>query len=320
MQEITMSRYASNIVFEDPISRFTDLNGYTMMVRALKTLFNVTFDLHDIQVTQPDEITTRWTMSLKVWELPWQPNLLFSGRSFYKVDPVTGIILQHKDVWDAINDNSYLSLEGMTHVLQQLMQVQLTPDLETPNYKVLRVAKDFEIRSYDPFIVAEVAMPAGASPTAGDGFTDLAGFIFGGNSQGMQMEMTTPVITRSPAYDSAAAAAAGLNGSNGRSSMQFPLERKFEDVESLPRPNNSRVYKKEQPGSFTAAIRFSGWPLDFEVANAERKLRTALLRDGLQPAAGYRLARYNEPTVLPFLRRNEVLIDLQNFSWPSHLY
>ena len=46
-------------MFEDPISRFTDINGYTFMIRALKTLFKVTFDLHDVTVTAPDEITTR---------------------------------------------------------------------------------------------------------------------------------------------------------------------------------------------------------------------------------------------------------------------
>jgi hypothetical protein len=65
-----------------------------------------------------------------------------------------------------------------------------------------------------------------------------------------------------------------------------------------------------------AALQFSGWPLDFEVVAAEKQLRAALVRDGLQPAMGYTLARYNEPTVPPFLRRNEVLIDLENYSWP----
>lgn len=27
----------------------------------------------------------RWTMGLKVWELPWQPTVLISGRSYYTV-------------------------------------------------------------------------------------------------------------------------------------------------------------------------------------------------------------------------------------------
>lgn len=43
------------------------------------------------------------------------------------------------------------------------MQVQLTPDLEQPDYQLLRVMKDYEIRYYEPFIVAETALPVGES-------------------------------------------------------------------------------------------------------------------------------------------------------------
>ena len=56
---------------------------------------------------------------------------------------------------------------------------------------------------------------------------------------------------------------------------------------------------------------------DFEVVQNERSLRDMLLRDGHRPLPGYNLARYNEPTVPPFLRRNEVLVQLPEFSWPA---
>lgn len=88
------------------------------------------------------------------------------------------------------------------------------------------------------------------------------------------------------------------------------------DVETLPQPNSNRVVKKQVPGRFVAAIRFSGLPFDWEVTTAERQLRQALARDGLQAAVGYSLARYNEPFVPPPVRRNEVLIDLVDFEWP----
>lgn len=151
--------------------------------------------------------------------------------------------------------------------------------------------------------------------------------------------------------------------------------------EALPAPIDSRVITKELAPSYVAALRFGGFPLDFEVTAAERRLREALIKDGLEPKAGYRyvvwsaprgsvtlqrwrclagrvagwhkgvhqftatlwalhvlaeaclavcfaliaglccccllcrLARYNEPwQPLPF-RRNEVLIDLQDFRW-----
>jgi hypothetical protein len=37
------------------------------------------------------------------------------------------------------------------------------PDLETPQYTVLRVTKDYEIRRYEPFVVAEAPMGPGSS-------------------------------------------------------------------------------------------------------------------------------------------------------------
>lgn len=73
------------------------------------------------------------------------------------------------------------------------------------------------------------------------------------------------------------------------------------------------VTRKMQEGGILAATSFSGIPLDFEVTDAERKLRAALLLDGRKPQAGYQLYRYNDPFTLPFLRRNEVLIAVEGF-------
>ncbi len=73
-----------------------------------------------------------------------------------------GLILSQTDTWDAINNNEYLSVEGVVHVLQQLLQVQLTPSLEGPSYSLLKVAKDYEIRRYSPFLVAEAPMSPGS--------------------------------------------------------------------------------------------------------------------------------------------------------------
>jgi SOUL heme-binding protein len=87
-------------------------------------------------------------------------------------------------------------------------------------------------------------------------------------------------------------------------------------VQGLPTPSNSRVSRTEVPPRYTAVARFSGWPLEWEVRGAESALRRALARDGLMAAPGYTLARYNDPLAPPFLRRNEVIIDLPEFEWP----
>lgn len=85
-----------------------------------------------------------------------------AGKSFYTVDPTSGLILTHTDVWDAVSDNSPLSLEAVQHVLRQVLQVQLTPDLEGPRYSVLKKAAEYEVRQYQPYVVAATPMPQGS--------------------------------------------------------------------------------------------------------------------------------------------------------------
>lgn len=62
LQNITTSRYAQDIQFEDPITCFNDLQGYVFMVRALRTLFNIKFDLHTMDITGPTELTARYVL------------------------------------------------------------------------------------------------------------------------------------------------------------------------------------------------------------------------------------------------------------------
>ncbi|KAI8463623.1 MAG: SOUL heme-binding protein-domain-containing protein [Monoraphidium minutum] len=299
---VTRSRYSGSLHFEDPITRLDSLDAYVLMVGALKTLFSITFELHTLEATGPDEITARWTMSCLVRPLPWQPTAVFTGRSFYKVDPASGLITSQRDTWDSLSNSSFLSLEALALLMRQALDLTQTPDLETPRYRVLKAGRGYEIRKYDPFIVAEVPMGDGSTPSTGGGFNELAGYIFGRNSSSEKMEMTTPVLSEP---------------GDGGALMQFPMEERFPSVSALPAPLDTRVATKEIGARYVAATRFSGWALDWEVQSAERELRRALLRDGLAPAAGYRLARYNDPLTPPPLRRNEVLVDLPEFEWPQ---
>jgi hypothetical protein len=54
-----------------------------------------------------------------------------------------------------------------------------------------------------------------------------------------------------------------------------------------------------------------------QVVAAEKRLRNALLTAQLSPKGSYVLARYNDPFTPPFLRRNEVLIQLEGFELPK---
>ncbi|KAG2441947.1 hypothetical protein HXX76_003552 [Chlamydomonas incerta] len=302
--EITESRYSPDITFEDPITKYTNREGYIFNIRLLRTFFNIQFDLFNVAVSGPDTVTATWSMEMLFWLVPWKPTLTFTGRTVYRVDPQTGLILSHTDYWDALQRNSFLSLEGLQHVLRQFLQLQVTPGIETPKYTVLKRFKEYEIRAYEPYTVAETAMGSGAGPASGAGFSDLARYLFGGNTAQLAMEMTTPVFQNIEP------------SSNSSTAMQFVMEKRYADVAALPAPSDPRIARKREEARYAAAIRFAGWPLDFEVVSNERQLRDMLIRDGYKPAVGYQLARYNDPSTPPAIRRNEVLIRLDNFAWP----
>lgn len=49
-------------------------------------------------------------MVLKPKFVPWRPALTLTGTSDYAVNTATGQITSHVDTWDALSDNSYLSV------------------------------------------------------------------------------------------------------------------------------------------------------------------------------------------------------------------
>ncbi len=64
---------------------------------------------------------------------------------------------------------------------RRLVHIHLQPSsIDKPMLKVHLIV---QIRRYEPYMVAEVDMPAGSGPAGGDGFNDLAGYIFGGNNR-----------------------------------------------------------------------------------------------------------------------------------------
>jgi hypothetical protein len=59
-------RYDDVVNFLDPITKYSNVQGYMFNIRMLKGVFDPLFELHDIKQTAQYEITTRWTMTMKV--------------------------------------------------------------------------------------------------------------------------------------------------------------------------------------------------------------------------------------------------------------
>lgn len=169
--------------------------------------------------------------------------------------------------------------------------------LEEPEFELLQTTEDYEVRRYADYIVAEVDVAADTMDDAGnDAFRVLAGYIFGKNEPGEKMNMTAPVESR-PA------------GDGNAYTYAFVMERQY-TLETLPKPLDPRIRLTVRPSRVMAVRRYSGsWS-----EKNYRKNETALI-DALQAAAvrtigAPELARYNSPFTPWFLRRNEVMIEI----------
>jgi hypothetical protein len=87
----------------------------------------------------------------------------------------------------------------------------------------------------------------------------------------------------------------------------FVMERKY-SMATLPRPDDERVRLLERPERIVAVRRFSGRWSEANFAQHERKLLQHLQELGLEPAGETEIARYNSPFTPWFLRRNEIIV------------
>ncbi|KAL6602940.1 hypothetical protein ACP70R_043301 [Stipagrostis hirtigluma subsp. patula] len=281
---IDRAAYDDRVRFRDPITRHDTIDGYLFNIRLLKLLFRPDFYLHAVKQTGPYEITTRWTMVMKFMLLPWKPELVFTGVSIMGVNPQNLKFNSHVDLWDSIQNNEYFSFEGLLDVFKQL-RIYKNPDIETPNYLILKKTANYEVRSYAPFLIVEAK---GDKLTGSSGFNDVTGYIFGKNASSEKIPMTTPVFTQ----------ASDDKISDVSIQIVLPMNK---DLNSLPAPNTEAVTLRKVEGGIAAVKKFSGRPKEDIVLRKEKDLRSQLLKDGLKPQQGCLLARYNDPRTQSFL-------------------
>jgi effector-binding domain-containing protein len=181
---------------------------------------------------------------------------------------------------------------------------------EEPEYKVLESREGFEIRYYEPYLVAETIVTGTAREAGSQGFRILAGYIFGDNKAGERMNMTTPVTTRERGTKmKMTVPVTTAKNSDGARTMRFVMERKF-TLKTLPKPNNPRVSIVEIPERTVASLRYSG-PMTDEVFYTKRDLLLKRLSEaGIKTIGQPVKAVFDGPWTPSFRRRNEVQVEI----------
>ena len=146
-----------------------------------------------------------------------------------------------------------------------------------------------------------------------EAFSILAGYIFGKNETKQKISMTAPVTQEAPpTSEKISMTAPVMQESSGDSwVMSFMMPSKY-TIANLPIPIDKRVTFEKITPKLVAVIRYSwGRGTDRNKKKADELLLWLKSQPGYQPVLTPKSAGYDPPWTLPFLRRNEMLVDLE---------
>lgn len=188
----------------------------------------------------------------------------------------------------------------------------MASNVEQAKYTVVKSDGAFELRDYAPHIVAEARVKGEREAAINDGFRIIAGYIFGGNQPKQNVAMTAPVMQTSAGENVAMTAPVTQTaaGAAGEWVVRFVMPASY-TMETLPKPNDERVELIPVAEQQFAVVRFSGTGSEENLAKQEALLRDYLAKYAIKTHAAATYAFYNPPWTLPFLRRNEVMIQVK---------
>jgi len=181
---------------------------------------------------------------------------------------------------------------------------------EEPDFKLISKEGDFQIREYDPKIIAQVEVAGNFDEASSKGFKLLADYIFGNNileGESQKISMTTPV-EMSPLAENLLITSPVMDDQvNDKWLINFVMPDEY-SLDTLPKPNNSQVNIIEVPKEKYAVIVFSGLVREYSYAEKAELLSNYLNENSFKQQGNIKIARYNPPWTLPFFRRNELMV------------
>jgi len=180
--------------------------------------------------------------------------------------------------------------------------------VEQPKYEIVSSTGSIEIRQYAPIIVAETEVTGEREKAINQGFRAIAEYIFGNNLSSQKVSMTAPV-TQQASEKIAMTAPVTQQGEGHRWQVRFVMPATY-TMETLPKPKNTAIHLRQIDAKRFAVIRFSGTSRDDNLKSHAGELAAFIRASNLSPRSAPIYAFYNPPWTLPFLRRNEVMIEV----------
>lgn len=179
--------------------------------------------------------------------------------------------------------------------------------IEEAAYNVLRKEDNFEIRDYAPHILAETIVEGELEEAGNKAFDRLFRYISGENRSRQKVAMTAPVSQEAMGEKIKMTAPVGQQRVQEKWAVSFMMPASY-TLETLPEPEEPKVTLRQVPARRMAAVRYSGFWNEKNYLRYKLALESWIREKGLTIVGDPLWARYNPPFTPWFLRRNEILI------------
>ncbi len=181
---------------------------------------------------------------------------------------------------------------------------------EEPQHEVIfDDSHGFQVRQYGATVQARTMVQGDRDSAMDEGFRRLAGYIFGENSQKKQFEMTTPVLqNKSETLSMTTPVLQSKTASGWEMAFVLPSDVSREEA---PVPQDGRIEVVDVPGKLMATLRYTGNQTE-EKGNAKTAELLELVKEhGYKAKSDVVWAQYDQPFAIPFLKRNEVQVEIE---------
>ena len=186
---------------------------------------------------------------------------------------------------------------------------------EEPQYSLLQNEDQFEVREYEALVIAETLVDASFDDAGKIAFKRLFGYISGDNEAAAEIAMTAPVM----ALDEKQSSGENISMTAPVTGEETPLGWRFAFVlpsgytlATAPVPGNPDVRLQQVPARTVAVVRYSGSWNETAYEENLKNLQQWMRQNQLEADSLPRVAGYDPPWTLLFLRRNEVMIDIKS--------
>ncbi len=185
---------------------------------------------------------------------------------------------------------------------------------EEPRFAVVTAQDDIELRDYAPYVSVETIVAADFREAGNQAFRKLFGYISGENRARETIAMTAPV------------SASEVDAGDGESiemtipviateqprgwRYAFVLPSRY-DPRSAPLPLDPGLELVANESRRVAVLGFSGGWREAAFRDNLDRLLAWIDENGLEAVSTPRFAAYDPPWALPFMRRNEIIIDVE---------